>query len=406
MPLPAPKSWILGDNFTRTYPHLASLEALWETKWKLPCKLSVYPFHHGRYSDFEPIFTKLIAAGVNTAYVDEYTEAFQPTARKLVAEATAAEKAGEKDNAIDLYERAACVLRISRFPSKDASDLKVRAFQRQKEVYLVGAALWEEPMREVLIPHTAGIAIDEGDKVPLFVRLPKGIKEGGKEKSPVVLLIAGLDGHRPDNSGRSHEFHKRGWATVICEPPGTGDSPAARCDPDSPDRLFTSILDWIASQPHFDNNKIIVWGLSAGGYYAIRVAHTHQDRLLGAIGQGAGTHHFLSRPWLEQIDKHEYPFVLSTAYVKKYGYKDWEELMDNAQKDFSLVNSGILQGKSCRLLLVNGTQDGLMPIEDSMLCMLYGRPKEGRFYDGMLHMGYPPANESVWPWMEEVMASK
>ena len=358
--------------------------------------------------------------------MDEYTRAFVPTAEGLVREAERCESEGEsgREKAIELYERAACVLRISRFPSKDASEFKREVFGRQKEVYLKGAGLWEEPLREVLIKHTAGVGSDEGREVPLFVRLPEGVKEGsGEMKCPVVLLIAGestvmlrwgvctngwmigLDGHRPDNSGRSHEFHKRGWATVICEPPGTGDCPAARRDPLSPDRLFTSILDWINAQPHFNSKKIVVWGLSAGGYYAIRVAHTHHDRLLGSIGQGAGTHHFIGKEWLKKIDNHEYPFVLSTAYLEKYGYKDWDEMVDCAQKDFSLVESGILKGKSCRLLLVNGVMDGLMPIEDSYLCMSYGDPKEGRFYDGMQHMGYPPANECVWPWMEEVMAS-
>lgn len=54
---------------------------------------------------------------------------------------------------------------------------------------------------------------------------------------------------------------------------------------------------------------------------------------------------------------------------------------------------------------MNGTHDGLMPIEDSMLMMEYGTPKEGRFFTGLLHMGYPPANGSVYPWMESVVAS-
>ena len=52
-----------------------------------------------------------------------------------------------------------------------------------------------------------------------------------------------------------------------------------------------------------------------------------------------------------------------------------------------------------------GTQDGLMPIEDSTMLFEYGSPKEGRFFQGALHMGYPMANASVYPWMESVMAS-
>ena len=175
---------------------------------------------------------------------------------------------------------------------------------------------------------------------------------------------------------------------MISEIPGTADCPSNRQDPTSPDRLWSSILDWISSKSDiFDTSKIIAWGLSAGGYYAIRLAHTHHSHLLGAIGQGAGTHHFLSREWLEKVDGHEYPFKLSHAYVKKYGYESWEELMERAQGEYSLVENGVLEGESCRLLLVNGMADGLMPVEDSMLCMSYGRAKEGRFYEGMMHMG-------------------
>jgi pimeloyl-ACP methyl ester carboxylesterase len=54
--------------------------------------------------------------------------------------------------------------------------------------------------------------------------------------------------------------------------------------------------------------KVMVWGLSTGGYYAVRIAHTHSEQLRGVVAQGAGTHHFFSREWLEKADGHEYPF--------------------------------------------------------------------------------------------------
>jgi len=46
-----------------------------------------------------------------------------------------------------------------------------------------------------------------------------------------------------------------------------------------------------------------------------------------------------------------------------------------------------------------------MPIEDSTMLFEYGSPKEGRFFRGALHMGYPEANSCVYPWMEGVMKS-
>jgi len=368
------------------------------------CKLAVYPFHGGLFSDFEPIFQKLIKDNVNDAYSDTYTEYFLPTARKLVDDAISAQGSDRK-KAIELFERAAAVFRISRFPSVDGDDtgFKRKIFDEQVQVYLRGASLWDAPLKQVIIPHTAATGPD-GKEIPLFVRIPNGASSSNK--CPVVLLITGLDGHRPDNTGRSDDFLKRGWASVIAEIPGTADCPADRRDPLSPDRLWISVLDWIRSQSMFDSSRVLAWGLSAGGYYAIRLAHTHHDRLIGSIGQGAGSHHFLGREWLSRVDYHEYPFTLSHAYVRKYGYKDWDELLENAQKDFSLLNSGLLEGPCCRLLLVNGTHDGLMPIEDSLLLMNHGRPKEGRFYEKMLHMGYPPANQSIYPWMEEVMANQ
>lgn len=311
----------------------------------------------------------------------------------------------DKKKAIELYERAACVFRISRFPSVDGDEtgFKRKIFNEQVQVYLRGASLWDSPMKQIVVPHTSA-AGEDGKEIPLFVRVPSDASPN--KRCPVVLLLTGLDGHRPDNTGRSDEFLSRGWASVIVEIPGTADCPAERRDPKSPDRLWTAVLDWIRSQSSFDANRVLVWGLSAGGYYAIRLAHTHHDRVIGSIGQGAGSHHFLGKEWLSRVDYHEYPFTLSHAYVKKYGYKDWDELVEKAQKDFSLLDSGLLDGPSCRLLLVNGTWDGLMPVEDSILLANYGRPKELRLYDKMLHMGYPPANQCVWPWMEEIMSSR
>jgi len=44
------------------------------------------------------------------------------------------------------------------------------------------------------------------------VRVPRLGEEGkGKKKCPVVVLMTGLDGYRPDNTVRCEEFLKRGW---------------------------------------------------------------------------------------------------------------------------------------------------------------------------------------------------
>lgn len=395
-------NWAIGELFDKEYGHRGSIKKLWEQRWKFPCTKSVYPFHDGKFDDFEPIFDKLIEKDINNPFDDRYTEQFLPTAKRLVQEART--ESEDQERAKQLYLRANAVYRLARFPYI-GTPLKKDVFELQKEAYLEGSKLWNNPVEEIVLPHRHA-ANDDGDRIPLYIRKPPG-----KGPFPTILLITGLDGHRPDNTERTQEHLNRGWATVICDIPGTTiDCPADRRDPLSPDRLFTTILEWVKETPYLDEKKVIAWGLSAGGYYAIRLAHTHRSQLLGSVGHGAGTHHYIGREWLSNVGKHEYPFGLEEAYVQKYGYSSWGELLEKCQDEFSLI-SGKGEGvavvsagmKSCRLLLVNGTLDGCMPIEDSLFLAEYGSPKEMRFVEGRLHMGYPEANGIVYPWLEEVM---
>jgi hypothetical protein len=399
-------NWILGDLFTRDYGHAGSIKNLWDKRWQFPCRRGVYPFHDGKCEDFEPIFDHLIANNINDPYDDTYTNAFLPTAQRLAKQAAETEGTN-KEEAKALYLRANAVYRLARFPYI-GTELKMKVFEEQKDVYLKGAKLWDIPVTETIIDHK-NASNGDGAQIPLYIRQPTG-----SGPFPTVLLITGLDGHRPDNTERTEEFLTRGWACVVCDIPGTTvDCPANKRDPLSPDRLFSSILDWIKEQPALDDKNLVAWGLSAGGYYAIRLAHTHATSLRGIVGHGAGTHHYIGREWLEQISKHEYPFGLERAYVTKYGYTNFEEMKEKCQDEFSLVSGkgeGVAvvgEGKpSCRILLVNGVLDGCMPVEDSMLLAEYGSPKEMRFVRERAHMGYPEANGIVYPWLEEVIGRR
>ncbi|KAF2665301.1 alpha/beta-hydrolase [Microthyrium microscopicum] len=395
-------NWILGDLFFKDFGHQGSVKKLWEERWKFPCTLGVYPFHDGQIDDFAPIFEHLIAKNINDPYDDAWCSAFTPTAERLATAAEAAETTGDIPKAIELAKRSSTVYRIARFPYI-GTPIKQRAYDAQKAIYMRGAALWDPPLKDLSIAHTHAENGD-GTEIPLYTRVPKDAS--AQNKAPVVLLITGLDGHRPDNFERVDQQLQRGWASVIVDIPGVADCPANRQDPASGDRLFAAVLDWIATQPELDASKVLAWGLSAGGYYAIRLAHVQADKLVGAIGHGAGTHHYIGREWLKEVDHHEYPFDLQRAYLGKYGYGSWEELLEKCQKEYSLVELGIVQKKSCRLLLVNGVMDGCMPIEDSMLLMEYGTPKEGRFIQQRAHMGYPEAMPITFEWMEQVLGTK
>ncbi|KAI1432509.1 Alpha/Beta hydrolase protein [Xylaria sp. CBS 124048] len=402
---PAPKHWLMGDEFFNHYmPHHNSIKALWETKWRFPCSKSLYPFHDGEYGDFDHIFKDLIARSIDDGTSTAYTEAFFSTAEALEQAGDEAASAELIDMASRLYLRACCILRIARFPyitsfPKVNCAVKWKAWEMQKRVYLKASRFWHHPVTEVEIPHVHADGLDR-KVLPAYVRVPKD-----QTNCPVVLLLTGLDGYRPDNTGRCDAFLERGWASVVVEIPGTADCPADPADPTSPDRLWDSLFEWMGQDNRFDMKRVMCWGLSAGGYYAVRIAHTHRHRLVASVAQGAGTHHFFDPVWLEKAEGHEYPFSLLPALAMKHGFQNVEDYLQHGLKRFSLLENGILEKPSTRLLLVNGVLDGLMPIEDSMLLFEYGSPKDGRFFQDAVHMGYPLANASIYPWMESVLNS-
>lgn len=92
-------------------------------------------------------------------------------------------------------------------------DVKRQAYAAQKAAYMKAASTFDCPIEDISIPHTAGTAKDEGKEIPLYVRVPKGASK--QKPAPAVILMCGLDGHRPDNTVRSNEFLARGWASVI-----------------------------------------------------------------------------------------------------------------------------------------------------------------------------------------------
>jgi hypothetical protein len=51
--------FFIQDNIKKVAAHHESWEKLWETKWKWPATMGVYPFMFGAAKDFEPILAKM-----------------------------------------------------------------------------------------------------------------------------------------------------------------------------------------------------------------------------------------------------------------------------------------------------------------------------------------------------------
>ncbi|KAK6084409.1 hypothetical protein SCUP234_01791 [Seiridium cupressi] len=393
--------FFIQDKLSTPAPHHADFRALWETKWREPCTLGLYPFMFGSIKDFEPVVASIIQKDLKEPYDwDEYASCFFPKAEELTAIAEAAEKAGEREKASELYLRASALYRIARFPAP-RSEKQRYAWTVGKETARKGLGLHAYPMVQVSIPHTHTKEGD-GDVLPGFYHVPTHASQS--KKVPLVIIFTGLDGYRTELSVWKEGWRQVGCATLVVEIPGTGDNPGAPSDPTSPDRVWTSMFDWIGKQDAIDQDKIVNWGFSTGGYYSIRLAHTHADKLKGVAALGGGCHYMFDPEWLDHADHLEYLFDLAHTLCHKYGYgKDFEKFKKEASGKFSLLEDGTLDKPCTKLLLVNGTEDEIFPIDDYYLCLEHGSPKEARFVAGKKHMGEPDSFFIILRWLSALL---
>ena len=397
------------------FAHHDSISALWTQKWRALCSTGIYPFTDGVVDDFAPVFTELIRTGRDAPSLlyrpDDYAGPFLAAALRLVNDAERAEAAGHCGDARTLFLRAATVYRIGRFPI-NRSPLSEEAWTKGKAAYERAGLALDPPSITVDIPFTAAApsAGDRDASIGAYLRLPKGERPAGGW--PVLLFICGLDAYRTDHTWRTDEHVKRGFACLSFEIPGTGDCPAAPNDPASPDRLMTSVLDWLsenAGHRGFDLDRVVARGISTGGYYAFRVAHTHADRLFAVVAQGGGCHHMFDPAWIDAQDRMEYPFALAEALAWKFGYRDPDPAVavtkykTEAHK-FSLLTSGILDRPSCRMLVINGMEDSIFPIEDSVMVAARGTGRDLVARADRGHMGNPGAEEISYDWIDAMIA--
>ena len=396
------------------FPHHESVSALWSKKWRMPCARGIYPFTDAAVEDFDPIFSEFASQSSDQRDIlyhpDEYAKPFLPVGERLTRMAAQAEAQGDAANARDLYLRAAAVYRIARFPI-NRSPLGHEAWERGKAAYAKGGQYLHPPSVPVDLPflHADLSAGDLDVPIQAYLRLPVG--ERPKGGWPVLLFVCGLDAYRTDHTPRTQAHVDRGFATLSFEIPGTGDCPAAPDDPASPDRLMSSVLDWVAANgtTHgIDSTKVVVRGVSTGGYYAMRVAHTHAGRLLAAVAQGGGCHHMFDAAWIGAQDQMEYPFALAEALAYKFGYRGSDSVAAYAAGagKFSLLTSGVLNHPSCKLLAINGMEDSIFPIEDSLIVATRGDNKDLIIRGNRGHMGNPGAEDILYQWIDNAVAGK
>ncbi|MFZ9986194.1 MAG: alpha/beta hydrolase family protein [Candidatus Nanopelagicales bacterium] len=184
----------------------------------------------------------------------------------------------------------------------------------------------------------------EGFELSAILRLPRGATH-----PPIVIMVPGLDSTKEELRSTEQLFLERGLATLSVDGPGQGES-----EYDLPIRgdwetVGTAIVDWIEQRDDVDPERIGVWGVSLGGYYAPRmVSGEHRIKACAAL---AGPY-----DWFEIWDG------LPELTRRTFTFRSHQGSQDEAREyGRSLSMNGRTGDIRCPLLIVFGELDRLIP---------------------------------------------
>ena len=143
--------------------------------------------------------------------------------------------------------------------------------------------------RNLVEPDLVRFSSFDGLSIPAFVYRPRG--RAGRARPVVIDIHGGPESQaRPSFNARTQYFVGELGAVVI-QPNVRGSDGYGKAylkldnGPRREDsvRDIGALLDWIATQPDLDRNRVVVYGGSYGGYMVLASLAHYSDRLAGAV---------------------------------------------------------------------------------------------------------------------------
>lgn len=169
--------------------------------------------------------------------------------------------------------------------------------------------------------------------------------------APVLIMIPGLDSAKEELEAYEMPFLARGMSTLIVDGPGQGEAEYDFAIRGDYEVAATAIVEWVCDRGDLDANRIGVWGVSLGGYYAPRAA-AYEKRIRACIAL-AGPY-----DWFEIFDG--LPELTREAFRVRSHLETQDEAREHAR---TLTLNRAASKIECPLFLVTGRQDRLVPWE-------------------------------------------
>jgi dienelactone hydrolase len=293
----------------------------------------------------------------------EWLPAWEAHGDRLADQAAAAEAQHREETAGELWRRAASSYHFGKFVWVVDLEMHRRAAEKAAVALQNALRLLDPSAQRLEIPF-------DGAKMIAIFRRPAS----NGTPAPVVVIIPGLDSTKEEFFETETTFHRRGLATLTLEGPGqgeTGSSLPIRHDFEVP---FGAALDFIRNLDVVDHDRIGVFGVSLGGYYAPRVA-AFERRVKAAVG--------ISGPYnLSEYWDHR-PRMTRETFQHLSGATDEQQAKLNAAR---LDLSGVAERIKQPLLIITGDRDRLVPWEETKRIADEAPNSTWKLYEGGNHV--------------------
>ncbi|HTP97184.1 MAG TPA: alpha/beta fold hydrolase [Burkholderiales bacterium] len=180
------------------------------------------------------------------------------------------------------------------------------------------------------------------------LRLPQG--DG---RAPLVVMCMGLDSAKEEMNAYETVFLERGLATLSFDGPGQGEAEYDFAIRGDYEVTVRTVIDWLQGNTAIDAQRIGLWGVSLGGYYAPRAA-AFEPRVQACIA--------LSGPYDFAALWQQLPLLTRETFRVRAKCASDEAGRRHAA---TLSLEGVAAQIRCPLYVVAGKQDRLVPWQDA-----------------------------------------
>ena len=208
---------------------------------------------------------------------DDWCREWGRTARHYEQLAETAEAAGRTVTAGEAWRRAALCWHWGKFVFTDHPEEQRAAHERTVACFRRGADTLSPPAEPVRVPYA-------GSTLAAYLRVPPG------PPPHIVVMIPGLDSVKEELQATAEHMLRRGLAVIAIDGPGQGEAEYEFPIEPAYERVVTAVADYLKGRDDVDPDRIGVFGVSLGGYYAARSA-AYEPRVRAAV-ELAGPYRF------------------------------------------------------------------------------------------------------------------